>query len=346
LKDISFAALAKIHKQEVSVGVSTVLGQRSQIGVLRPASGSEADLGSFVTESAVVISEELRRFGALILRGFDRCNETDFAEIVRRVDPTQPRFVGGASPRQTLADGVYTSTDYSNAFPIQFHSEFSYASEWPRRLWFYCLEPAITGGRTPVSDNRVIAASIASDIFEEFVRKGLVYVRRYDALFGVSWRDAFGVVTRDDLTPIIEGLGIEAEWTSDEQLETRQRFDAALIHPITLETVWFNHALFFHLGGLEPPSLRAELELMEPAERPYDLTFGDGSRIPIEYIEHLRETVWNASVAADWEPGDLLVLDNMLVSHAREPFEGDRRIAVGMTERVARRDVETVRIAR
>jgi alpha-ketoglutarate-dependent taurine dioxygenase len=34
----------------------------------------------------------------------------------------------------------------------------------------------------------------------------------------------------------------------------------------------------------------------------------------------------------DWQQGDVLLQDNMSVAHAREPFSGERVVAVGMAE--------------
>ena len=40
--------------------------------------------------------------------------------------------------------------------------------------------------------------------------------------------------------------------------------------------------------------------------------------------------------------GDVILLDNMLAAHARDPFEGPRKIVVAMGEMIERRDLETV----
>lgn len=37
------------------------------------------------------------------------------------------------------------------------------------------------------------------------------------------------------------------------------------------------------------------------------------------------------SYAFPWQPGDIMVIDNMLMAHGREPFTGKRRIIVAMT---------------
>ena len=38
------------------------------------------------------------------------------------------------------------------------------------------------------------------------------------------------------------------------------------------------------------------------------------------------------TVSFPWQKEDLLLVDNMLVAHGREPFEGPRKIAVSMAE--------------
>jgi alpha-ketoglutarate-dependent taurine dioxygenase len=49
-------------------------------------------------------------------------------------------------------------------------------------------------------------------------------------------------------------------------------------------------------------------------------------------MEHLREAYEKERVRFDWEEGDVLMLDNMLASHGRESYIGERSVAVGMAE--------------
>lgn len=37
-------------------------------------------------------------------------------------------------------------------------------------------------------------------------------------------------------------------------------------------------------------------------------------------------------VVFPWQTGDVLMLDNMLTAHAREPFQGPRKVVVAMAE--------------
>ena len=67
------------------------------------------------------------------------------------------------------------------------------------------------------------------------------------------------------------------------------------------------------------------------AEVPYDkypahTSYGDGSEIEPEVVQHLRATSWKCAVGFRWRNGDLLAIDNLAVQHGRIGFTGDRKI--------------------
>ena len=59
--------------------------------------------------------------------------------------------------------------------------------------------------------------------------------------------------------------------------------------------------------------------------------YGDGSEIEPEVLQHMRVTAWEGAVGFKWQRGDLLVLDNLAVLHARLGFIGDRKLLVYLT---------------
>jgi alpha-ketoglutarate-dependent taurine dioxygenase len=65
---------------------------------------------------------------------------------------------------------------------------------------------------------------------------------------------------------------------------------------------------------------------------PRNVHFGDGTPIPDEVIDTISELYEDLCVEFPWQPGDLIVLDNMLVAHARRPFGGERKLLVAMAE--------------
>jgi alpha-ketoglutarate-dependent taurine dioxygenase len=65
---------------------------------------------------------------------------------------------------------------------------------------------------------------------------------------------------------------------------------------------------------------------------PNNTYYGDGSRIEPAVLDALRAAYQQELVAFPWHKGDILMLDNMLTAHARQPFEGPRKILTAMSE--------------
>ena len=69
-------------------------------------------------------------------------------------------------------------------------------------------------------------------------------------------------------------------------------------------------------------------------ELPYNTQFGDGSDIPEGVAAEIRGAYDREKVAFPWQVGDVVLIDNMSIYHAREPYEGDREVLVAMADRV------------
>jgi len=65
---------------------------------------------------------------------------------------------------------------------------------------------------------------------------------------------------------------------------------------------------------------------------PRNAYYGDGTPIEPESLEEIAAAFDEESVAFSWERGDVVLVDNMLAAHGRNPYEGARRIIVGMAE--------------
>src|ERR1700754_2837743 len=99
-------------------------------------------------------------------------------------------------------------------------------------------------------------------------------------------------------------------------------------HPSTGETVWFNHAHMFHVSNLEAKVRESLLREFTEEYLPRNAYYGDGSKIESSILEEIRETYYQTAVTFKWEKGDVLLLDNILASHGREPFVGPRKVLV------------------
>src|SRR3989442_15923563 len=86
---------------------------------------------------------------------------------------------------------------------------------------------------------------------------------------------------------------------------------AIATHPRTGESVWFNHAAFFHVSTLDPMIREALLASYAQEDLPNNTYYGDGSPIEAEVLDHIRAAYAAELVAFPWQPQDVMVLDNM-----------------------------------
>ncbi|HEV2891993.1 MAG TPA: TauD/TfdA family dioxygenase [Frankiaceae bacterium] len=299
--------------------------------VMRPLAG-DVDVAGWAADSRDEIAGHLRRHGGILLRGFGVDSLDALRAVVTAVSGGLLEYTERSSPRTHLSDQVYTSTDHPAQEPIALHCEQSYTLNWPLKIWFLCLQRAQEGGNTPIADTREIHRRIGADTLERFRAKGVLYVRTYGSGAGLPWQEAFGTTDRAAVEDHCRRNRIDWTWKDGDLLQTRQVRPALRTHPHTHEEVWFNHALFFNLASLEPAAREALLAVLAEDEVPYNTFYGDGSRIEASALEEIRAAYDAATVTFDWEEGDVLLLDNMLVAHGREPFRGPRRVVVAMSE--------------
>lgn len=278
------------------------------------------------------IETHLLGHGALLFRDFEAHSVGRFEEFARAVCGELLEYRERSSPRHAVQGQVYTSTDYPAEHAIFLHNENSYQYRWPMKLFFYCATAAESGGETPVADCRKILARIGPEVAERFRRHGWMYVRNFGDGFGLTWQTVFGTDDRARVEEHCRAVGIEVEWKEGDRLRTRAVRPAIAAHPRTKEPVWFNHATFFHVTTLEEGVRRALLADFAEEDLPTNTFYGDGSPIEPAVLEHLREAYRRETVAPAWQPGDIMLLDNMLAAHGRAPYSGPRKILVSMGE--------------
>jgi alpha-ketoglutarate-dependent taurine dioxygenase len=266
--------------------------------------------------------------GYIVFRNFSVADVAAFDNLLDLFMRPSGEFSEETSPRSSVSARLFTSTDYPAKYPIQFHHEFSYRQNYPDRLAFCCLQPPRAGGATPIADSRKVLRGISPDVVAKFERLGIAYVRNFIGL-GVSWPDSFGTHDKSIISAYCEEHDISCSWHGEE-LYTRQVAPAVRTHAVTGERVWFNSVLNLNIAGVEPKAAREALSSLPASSVPINTTYGSGEPIEPEVLEHIREVYAQEGVRFDWRSGDLMVIDNLLTAHAREPFEGDRRIIVGM----------------
>ena len=79
--------------------------------------------------------------------------------------------------------------------------------------------------------------------------------------------------------------------------------------------------------------------LFKPEDLPRNVYYGDGSPIPDAVMAEIDRVYWRIAKAFDWQAYDMIMVDNMLVSHARLPYAGPRKIVVAMGDLFYQKDL-------
>ena len=301
------------------------------------AGDEELDPVEWLKSNKALVEVKLRKHGAILLRGFAASSVSTFEQCAEVLSSDLFTEYGDL-PREKGGRKVYESTPYSAGRSILFHHEASHTHQWPMKQWFYCVQPAREGGCTPLADGRRVYGELAPGVREQFGRKGLKYVRNFIGGLDVSWQDFFKSKDPRVVEESCRLSSIDCEWSGD-TLRTSRTCPAFATHPQTREMVFFNQILLHHVACL-PSTLRNSLLTLYPeTDLPRNVYFGDGSEIPDELVHEIQEVYERVAVRFPWQKHDIVLVDNMLVAHSRDPFVGDRKILVAMAEMVKSADV-------
>jgi len=314
---------------------------RDALWIVEPSAGG-VDLESWAASNRERIESELLAHGALLFRGFGVASAAAFRSLAQTVTPDLLDYTERAAPRLSVDAGVYTSTEFPADQRIPMHHEMSYSHNWPTKIWFYCDQPPESGGRTPITDDRELLAHIDPRVRQRFADKGVMYVRNYGEGVDLTWQEAFQTEDRAQVEAYCRDAHMQTEWRDGDRLRTRAVRQVLARHPVTGDTVWFNHAHMFHCSNLSPEVRAALLEEFAEDELPRNAFHADGSPIDAAMLDHLRELYWQRAMSFPWLQGDVLLVDNFLVSHGRQPFTGRRRVLVAMAELYTNRELAAV----
>ena len=307
--------------------------QRSSLTRVIEAPAADVALLDWARERRDAFDAASVTSAAVLLRGFTVAGAFGFRAFVDAVsDRGALDYQYQSTPRTAVGHGVYTATEYPASQVIPLHNECAYQRAWPMRLFFHCVTPAATGGETPIADTVGVTDRIDAGVRDRFRRLGVLYVRNYRKQLDVPWQTVFQTNDPAVVERFCAEQDIELEWRPNEGLRTRQVCQALATHPRTGQEVWMNQAHLFHVSSLEPRARESLLRLCGADDLPRNCFYGDGTAIEVDVLEHVRDAFRAEEVAFPWRAGDVLVLDNMLVSHGRRPFTGDRRVLIAMSE--------------
>lgn len=289
----------------------------------------------FFQEHEVFLNEKLKQAGAIKFHGVKIQSIEDFQEVVSSISNKFLDYVDGNSPRTKLLGNIYTSTEYDKTQKITLHNELSYSEKWPKKLFFTCIEPALSGGETLLVDSREIVKHMDKEIIEEIDRKGITYIRNLHGGTGIgpSWQDTFEINDKNQLDVYLRHRDVDFRWKENNGLHIRQHREGILAHGTRKERSWFNQIDQFHPYHLGDEIYETmTLMYQSPEHFPMYVTYGDGTEIGDETVKAIISTIDELTHYPKWEKNELLIIDNEVVGHGRNSFTGERKVLVAMAE--------------
>lgn len=303
------------------------------------SSNFNINLNNFIKENRESIKTKIFKYGAIIFRDFQLNDISEFARFIEIIADKPMSYLGesvGAKTRKLIYGDIYQPTDIPPDDQIFLHNECSFSYIFPLKIFFYCLKPAIEGGETPIADSRRVLQRIPDSIRKQFLEKGVMYRRNYTI---GQWQKAFQTTDQKIVEQHCEQAKTNFCWLTGDRLRTWCVRDAIVKHPYTRDLVWFNHTYQANVASVNSKIKKTIKNTFQLEDLPRNTYYGDGKEIESSVLNAIREAYEREKILFTWQKGDILMLDNMLISHGRESFTPPRELAVGMGEPFSRQSM-------
>jgi hypothetical protein len=309
---------------------------------IKPIS-KDVTISEWILRNKTEFEADLQKFGAILFRGFNVETVQHFDKVMSCFDNKPLPYMFRSSPRKEISENlkyIYLSTSHPKNRTIQMHNESSYSRIWGRKIVFCCIQPADSGGETPLADSRKVLNDIPPDLINKFNAKGVKYVRNLFPQIGMSWQEVFQTTDKSEVLDLCREYKIEIEFLNNGKSVISWKKPAIYKHPGSGQLTWFNHIYFFNKYSFYS-EIGLELDEELPDEAlPYNTYFGDGTPITIDEYKFVKNAYVKNTILFQYQKGDVLFLDNMLTAHGRTPYLGERLIATAILEGCSDSEIE------
>jgi alpha-ketoglutarate-dependent taurine dioxygenase len=290
-----------------------------------------------------------------LFRGLPIQSAEDFSKFAHAFGYSPHEIIGIVVDRPLLAPNVAPANEAPKEVLIYNHNESPQVPHAPEYIFFYCHRAPQEGGETPISSSLELFARAQQEIpdfIDQLARKGIQSKVTYRVdkqhAGGSTLKQAFGKDIDDGDDAATRKQKIEAqikrynrgqhttwEWQDNDQtLILTHHLPAIRTHPHTNLPTLFTGLAAYYRTALAPsltPSASARKNVTQQL-------FGDGTPIPDHYLSKLAEITDDIRVLHKWQEGDVLVYDNVIAQHGRQPWggeQGDRVVLASLWDGVA-----------
>ncbi|SBS37733.1 Taurine catabolism dioxygenase TauD, TfdA family [Marinomonas spartinae] len=284
----------------------------------------------WVSENKAELHDLLIKHGAILFRGFPVDSSQSFEDMLNQTDYENMPYVGGAAPREKVtASRIVTANESPASETIPFHHEMAQVPTPPGYIFFYCETPANKGGATSLLHSGEICQKffeIDEDFAQKIAEQGVRYIRVMpdqtdnNSAIGRSWKETFNVKTREQAEEKMREAGMSWEWLENGNLKTETAILKAIrFDEETQQKVFFNSIVAVYTGWNDARN-----------EGKKAVSTANGDVMEEAVLQQLMTEMDESCVNFKWQAGDVLWVNNHTVLHARQPFEGERRILVSI----------------
>ncbi|VEU38836.1 unnamed protein product [Pseudo-nitzschia multistriata] len=328
------------------------------------------DAARFVRNHRTAIDQMLEERGAVLFRGFPLETPDDFNAFVEAFDGyTDLSYEKSMSfaVRTKLAHRICT-TNEGKSGGLVFHHEQAQTPLWPSHVFFCCQLPARPGdgGETGIVSSPLVYDELrrrhpgfCSKLEAEGVRYTVFAGPRQDPSKGAgrSWKSFFHASTREECERKMGLGGWTWEWgVGPSNASASVGSDFLKCTTPVLEAVkkvgnsgrkcFFNQLIattanaleFGRKGGGDQTHRNGYDPLVDvPTQEGIDecVRFGNGDPVSLEVLLEAKEICEELAIDVRWQKGDVVLLSNYLMMHARRPWkgpEGTRKLLASLVQ--------------
>jgi alpha-ketoglutarate-dependent taurine dioxygenase len=296
----------------------------------RSAAASLADAAAWLHQRRTELLQQASDHGAVLFRGFPVTTAADFDRFIAAFDLPNFKYEDSLSNavRVNKTERVFTANEAPPSVTIFLHHEMAQTPIYPSRLFFFCEQPAETGGATPLCRSDVLWDRLAAEC-PEFARncetKGLKYSNVMPAAndpasgMGRSWQSTLRAETPADAEQRLQQLGYTWEWLPDGCLRATTPVLPAVRKLPDGRVTFFNQLIAAFKGWKDDRN--------DPSKA---ITFGDDTPLDRAAVEVAVRLGDELSFDTPWQRGDVVLVDNYVTMHGRRTFTGARRVLASL----------------
>lgn len=267
-----------------------------------------------------LLFEELCTRSALVIRGAGNLSLPEIGAIADSVFACQPAYETKEHPQLDTGSGLYAPVKFAPEEELLWHHEDSFNETWPQYIMFCSMTVPESGGETSIVDGRLVLDAMPRGVVDALRAHGILYERHIDGRAGRTWQQIYATSEKEKAIADASRKSENLSFVSGDKAVLTARRQA--FQSVGEKESWFNQLLHWHHAAL-PGDIR---KLVEQGHIPsYRFCrYGNGDEIDARSVEHLVDAHRALEHVIRWAPGDMVLLDNAVISHGRRPYRGKR----------------------